>query len=94
MVAAGVDASARKRGLPCDDESIRQLADCPAERFDERGGRPEPIRLLDAQPRGILNPRFPRAERGQHAHDRHQIRDRPRVERDAAQRAAPALEKD
>ena len=34
--------------------------------------------------RGILNPRFPRAERGQHAHDRHQIRDRPRVERDAA----------
>ena len=65
MVAAGVDASARKRGLPCDDESIRQLTDCPAERFDERGGRPEPVRLLDAQPRGILDPRFPRAERGQ-----------------------------
>ena len=27
VIAVGVDASARKRGLPCDDESIRQLAD-------------------------------------------------------------------
>ena len=47
------------------------------------------VRFLQPQPRRVFNPRFALAERGEARNDRDQIGNRPGIQRNSVQRAAP-----
>ena len=58
---------AAAKSAAADNESVRQLFNMRAERGKHRRGRCEPVGLLEPEPRGIHNARFPFRRRGERA---------------------------
>ena len=71
------------------DQSVRQLPHAAAERGNQCRRRLQTVRFLQPQPRRVFNPCFALAERGEARNDRDQIGNRPGIQRNSVQRAAP-----